>query len=335
MKKQPLIHGLFIYLFLIIFCGCHQKKTNDGLNIPTKTESEETSQKTTAVEKPAVIYKSNDLGKTWSSFANGIPADATLSSIQQDENKIYVATDYHGIFVASDGQDNWSALTAESIKDLDINCLEVEGNKIIIGTLNHGILYSLDGGLSWKPSKKNIKTAIRAFLKLENSIYAGTDAGIFESKDMGITWNHLFGQMQILGFTTLHNKIYAATQNGALMSKGNATNWKSIYEGDALHDISNDGKYIYAMTIGQELLKTENDGALWENAQNGIIRPPNFYTNELQHIGDHIFSGQWIGIYHSTNHGKSWEKLKGLPDATAFSTLEITDFGIMAGISIR
>jgi len=216
LKKRPLIHGLFIYLFLIIFCECHQKKTNDGLNIPTKTESKETSKKTTVVEKPVVIYKSNDLEKTWSSFANGIPADATLSSIQQDENK-----------------------------------------------------------------------------------------------------------------------IYAATQNGALMCKEDAINWKSIYEGDALHDINNDGKYIYAMTIGQELLKTENDGALWENAQNGIIRPPNFYTNELQHIGDHIFSEQWIGIYHSTNHGKSWEKIHRLPDATAFSTLEITDFGIMAGISIR
>lgn len=94
---------------------------------------------------------------------------------------------------------------------------------------------------------------------------------IFESIDMGNTWSHTFGQMQILGFTALNDKIYAATQNGALMYEGDVANWKSIYGGDALHDIGNDGKYIYAMTIGQQLLKTQNDGAIWENAQNGII----------------------------------------------------------------
>jgi len=79
------------------------------------------------------------------------------------------------------------------------------------------------------------------------------------------------------------------------------------------------------MTMGQELLKTENDGELWQNARNGIIRPPNFYTNELKHIGQNIFSAQWIGIYHSSNNGNSWPKMNGLPDSIAFSTLEITD----------
>lgn len=89
------------------------------------------------------------------------------------------------------------------------------------------------------------------------------------------------------------------------------------------------------MTIGQQLLKTQNDGRVWENAQSGIIRPPNFYTNEIQHIGTHIFSAQWIGVYHSSDNGSNWNLLNGLPDSTAFSILAITDLGIIAGISIR
>ncbi|MEM7660503.1 MAG: hypothetical protein AAF399_30655, partial [Bacteroidota bacterium] len=139
----------------------------------------------------------------------------------------------------------------------------------------------------------------------------------------------------ILGFTSMNAKLYAATQHGALACQSEPSEWASIYEGDALHDIGNDGTYVYAMTIGQQLLKTNNDGQSWQSAQSGISRPPNFYTNEVKHIGQHVFSAQWIGIYHSADHGNHWRQLPGLPDSTAFSTLEITDYGIIAGISIR
>jgi len=320
--------------------GCHQDTTYKGLNLPSSIESLKTSkitnEKSDSVDKPAVLYRSNDMGMTWSPFAKGIPEDATLSGIKQYANKVYVTTDYHGVFVTSGHQDSWTALKIEILKGLDINCMEVDANKLVVGTFRNGVLISSDGGLSWKQSESNIiNSPIRAFIKSGNKLYAGTDSGIFESADMGDTWSHVFGQMQILGFTLLNDKLYAATQHGALMCTDNAKDWKSIYLGDALHDIGNDGKYIYAMTIGQQLLKTKNDGASWENAQRGISYPLNYYTNELKHIGDHIFSAQWVGIYHSSDHGNSWHMLKGLPDSTAFSTLEITDLGIIAGISIR
>jgi photosystem II stability/assembly factor-like uncharacterized protein len=89
------------------------------------------------------------------------------------------------------------------------------------------------------------------------------------------------------------------------------------------------------MTIGHQLLKYKDDGESWQNAQNGIIQPANFYTNEIQAIGNDVFSAQWIGVYHSADNGEHWSLLNGLPDSTAFSTLAITDFGIIAGISIR
>ena len=276
------------------------------------------------------------MGNTWFAFANGIPKEATLSGIKQDGIKLFVSTDYHGVYVSSDGVDNWVALPIDQFNGLDINCIEVDASRLILGTLKQGIIISNDGGLSWKKPKKGIyDIPIRAFIRCNDKIYAGTDSGIFESMDFGQTWSHVFGQMQILGFTSLNDRIYAATQSGALMQDVQRSKWNYIYEGDALHDIGNDGSNIYAMTIGQQLLKTQNEGILWENAQNGISRPPNYYTNEVQHIGSHIFSAQWIGIYHSTDKGSSWNKLKGLPDSTAFSTLKVTDFGIIAGISIR
>ncbi|MEM8909209.1 MAG: hypothetical protein AAGD05_15290, partial [Bacteroidota bacterium] len=331
---------LFIAI-LLVANGCHQKTTNQGLDLVSTIESKAPSKITPKKEpfkgKPAVMYRSNDLGATWHPFAEGIPEDATVSAIKPYGNKVYVATDYHGIFVISDRQASWVPLRIERFKDLDINCLEVEADQLVIGTLRHGIIVSSDGGRNWQPAKQNMENSpIRAFIKSGNKLLAGTDAGIFESMDKGNTWTPSFGQMQILGFTSLNNQIYAATQHGALKYDRHTENWTAIYDGDALHDIGNDGRYIYAMTIGQQLLKTQNDGVLWENAQNGITYPVNYYTNELQHIDQHIFSAQWIGIYYSANYGNSWRILDGgLPDSTAFSTLEITDLGIIAGISIR
>ncbi len=332
---QKYIYRIFLFIVLANTCGCQQKNVDDGVNQSSEVEMENNSPKVNLVKQPAVIYRSTDLGKTWSSFADGIPSEATLSGIKQAGNLVYVTTDYHGIFLFQERKNTWTGLNEKLPGGLDINCIEVEAKKLLIGTLNKGIFVSTDGGLNWNSSKGNINAPIRAFFKSGDSIYAGTDIGIFESNDFGNNWSPVSEVIQILGFTTFHGKIYAATQNGAMMLEEPGSAWNTIYEGDALHDIGNDGKYIYAMTIGQELLKTQNDGRSWENAQKGIPRPPNFYTNEVQHIGNDIFSAQWIGIYHSQNNGESWKRLSGLPDATAFSTLATTDYGILAGISIR
>jgi len=338
MIYQNMISRIFLLLFLLAASACQHKITNRESNQSYNTDYVNPFGQlaiNSSEGRPTVIYRSQDLGMTWSTFANGIPRDATLSGIKQYDNKIYVSTDYHGVFVSIDGQNHWTALNNIDLDGIDINCIEVESNNLVIGSLKSGIRISKDGGVSWDLPKENIISPVRALLKSRNIIYAGTDSGIFESNDMGNTWSHLFGQLQILGFTSMNGKIYAATQNGVLMSEKGTTNWRAIYQGDALHDIGNDDRYIYAMTIGQQLLKTDNDGKLWESAQSGIPRPPNFYTNELKHIGKHIFSAQWIGIYKSIDNGSNWHMLDGLPDSTAFSTLEITDYGIIAGISIR
>ncbi len=342
MQKTMVLPQINIPIFLLLLLNIYACRSTPVKEAPKQQtmKSTEVANAMTPDDKPAVaaavLYQSTDNGKNWSPFANGIPEEATLSAIVQADNKLFIATDYHGIFSSIDGENNWQTRNNGLPKTIDINCLIVEGKKLVLGTLGQGIYFSEDEGLNWKPASQNINyTPIRALIKTKNKIIAGTDTGFFASVDWGNSWTPLFGDMQILGFTTLNNKIYAAAFNGALMSEDEGLTWKYIYQEDALHDIANDGTYIYAMTIGQELLKTDSDGMIWENAQNGIPKPPNFYTNELRPKGKDIFSAQWIGIYHSSDNAKNWKLLNTLPTKTAFSTLEITDFGIMAGISIR
>lgn len=89
------------------------------------------------------------------------------------------------------------------------------------------------------------------------------------------------------------------------------------------------------MTLGEELLKSKNDGLAWENVNDGFGEP-RWYTFEVKNIDQQLFAAQWHGIYSKDKNGNHWQIIKnGLPDSTAFSTLEITPFGLLAGIGLR
>ena len=135
--------------------------------------------------------------------------------------------------------------------------------------------------------------------------------------------------------TEVNNKIFAALMNGVIMTNDDGANWKYVYKPHTLHDISTDGKRIFAMTLGDGLKSSSNDGLTWERINNGL-GTLNLYTFELKRFDNKIFAAQWYGIYTSQDLGNSWTIVKdGLPDSTAFTTLEVTKNGLIAGIGLR
>jgi len=283
----------------------------------------------------SVIYRTQDSGKSWTSFSNGIPSDATVSGFETHGNKIYVSTDFHGVYVSENGEDRWTSINNGLPEDLDINCILATGGKLILGTFRQGIFFSDAEKVHWRASNSAIaNTPIRALTQVGNTLLAGTDNGIYESFDLGKSWKNILPEIQILGFTSLYDKVYAGVMNGAMLSNDKGKTWQYIYQPDALHDISNDGEYVYVMTLGNGLMRSNNDGQTWENANTGM-GTLNLYTFELKNIDHDLFAAQWYGIYHSTNRGNQWTLVDGLPDSTAFSTLEVTNYGLLAGIAIR
>ncbi|MEM6379174.1 MAG: FKBP-type peptidyl-prolyl cis-trans isomerase, partial [Bacteroidota bacterium] len=284
----------------------------------------------------AVLYRSQDQGKTWQEFSKGLPPTATISGLTVLNDQIWASTDFHGLFVSQRGEDNWQALHQGLPNRVDINTIIVSGANLVIGTLEQGVFFSSDNGQNWTKSKTDLsEIPIRAFIQTENQLIAGTDAGFYASGDHGLSWTHQFGNQQILGFTKLNNKLYAAAFNGALMSKDGGKTWDYIFQKDALHDVSHDGTYVYAMTLGQALQRTRDDGITWEIANDGM-GTYNLYTFELEYIQDRQYVAQWIGIYKSENHGNSWQLVDGpWPDSTAFATMELTSYGLLAGVAMR
>ncbi|MEM7658097.1 MAG: hypothetical protein AAF399_18365, partial [Bacteroidota bacterium] len=156
-----------------------------------------------------MIYRSTDLGMTWSSFAEGLPADATLSGIKQAGKILYVSTDDHGIFLWEEAQASWQPLPTDQLAELDINCLEVDQNQLVIGTLRNGILVSDDAGKNWRQASIDLENVpIRAFIRFQGKLYAGTDSGIFLSLDMGKTWSHGYGPRRTIPWARRSGRLW-------------------------------------------------------------------------------------------------------------------------------
>lgn len=316
-------------------CCCSNPKEASTLPMEIPQNEKAAAVQKDSTSGPAVVYLSKDIGMTWQPFAAGMPADATVSCFLAHDQKIYATTEFHGVY-RMEGNGPWQAINTGLPQNVHIKAITAIGKTLVIGTSGNGIFVSEDDGMHWQfaPGALNA-IPVRCLGVFAGKLFAGTDQGVYVSSDKGSSWQHVFGKIQITGFTALDKKLYAGIVNGAIMSEDGGATWRQIFQPNTLHDISNDGKYVYAMTLGGGLLKSDDDGAHWENANEGM-GTLNLYTFEVKNIGADLFAGQWIGIYHSNDAGNTWELLRGgLPDSTAFTTLEVTDMGILAGVGLR
>ncbi|MEM7571331.1 MAG: hypothetical protein AAF433_00470 [Bacteroidota bacterium] len=333
---KNLLSGL---LLLLLSCGPADSRISETeqqlstANPNTFPELAELSEEQEAAV--AVVYRSVDQGNNWQAFTTGLPAVATVSGFAQLGDELFVTTDFHGVFRTSTDEDQWIASSQGLPDEIDLNCILAVDNRLIIGSFHQGVFVSDDAGHSWfaVPGRLDPEQ-IRAFHRVGDRVIAGTDNGIFQSGDRADSWQHRYGQMQILGFSENAGKIYAATQDGALLSVNAGEDWEYIYEGDALHDIYHDGKAVYAMTIGRGLLRSEDDGKSWENVQHQM-GTFNLYTFEMQALNNQLFAAQWYGIFRSANAGQQWELLSSLPDSTAFASFFLSDNALFAAVAMR
>lgn len=130
----------------------------------------------------------------------------------------------------------------------------------------------------------------------------------------------------------MNDKVYAAAADGALLSRDLGEQWQYIYRPHTLHDIANDGVYVYAMTLGAGLLRSADDGESWENVNAGLPAIDAFYTFQVQHVDGAALAAHWDGLYRAPDRAASWTRLTdGLPPTASYLSLAVTPHGVLAG----
>ncbi|MEW6367142.1 MAG: hypothetical protein AB1714_21135 [Acidobacteriota bacterium] len=250
--------------------------------------------------------------------------------------RLYVATGNYHLYRTTDGASSWrrAAQRRLSPQALLVDPLVAD----ILYAIEFGVLWkSIDGGSSRKKVLGDDTTRVECLAidtETSTTLYAGTDSqGVLKSTDGGRSWSRTGGltpeERQVLALTVdpvAPAVLYAALRSNLLFksTNGGATwagrNLKLPYLA-VLSDLCvtaarNDIVYAsYFGTLKGGVLKSTDAGTTWSEAGTGLIKA------DVRHLTIDPTSPQLVyaaggafGAFVTRNGGRTWARLKGLPD---------------------
>jgi photosystem II stability/assembly factor-like uncharacterized protein len=246
-----------------------------------------------------VLYRSNDSGKTY-----------------KVQVKASSSTNYFGN--ATDG----SGTTGQAWYDMAIcvNPKDVEevhiGGMIAFKSTNGGVSFTAESGYWYPNSIGYIHPDLHAFEYVNQTLFVGTDGGIFKSNNKGDDWKVMSNG---LGIRQLY-KISCSKTNPMVItagaqdqgttyrrSNGQWFDWSGGDGGDNTIDPTNADIAISTSQYGLPY-KTTNAGSTHvtlKQINKGIFIAPITYHPSS---GDTVFAG-WSGVYRSDDGGTNWIEL--------------------------
>lgn len=147
------------------------------------------------------IYISHDGGASWSAESQGLPARADVYTLRSAPgyNRIFAGLIGNGIYVSQSGG-AWATAGTGLPAHTDVYALATVSDQH--GVLTHlyagtaaGFYLSQDGGASWTASNKGLGTVRVLTITIDPvsaiSLFVGTDNGVFQSVNAGVSWNKL------------------------------------------------------------------------------------------------------------------------------------------------
>src|SRR5205807_7025828 len=158
----------------------------------------------------------------------------------RNPNTIYIGTNNYGIMVSTDGGKNFVP-TNGGFSGRFVNFILPDrdvANRVYATTINTttggGFFFvSNDGGTSWQPSMRNMPPRLIGYSVLQdqrdgNTIYLGTNLGVYRSADRGASWAPLYARKPtppVRRRPTARNKVRRTIPRGRTTAGGTvATN---------------------------------------------------------------------------------------------------------------
>ena len=187
------------------------------------------------------------------------------------------------------------------------------------------LLLSFSSFAQWSPTNGPFGGAPYCLLYKNNSLFAGTECGVFVTSNDGEVWerraNGLTDCTPVVALIEFNNNILAGTNNGVYTSSDNGLNWNSTSSGltnlDVLCFYVN-GQDILVATQGG-VFKSINGGSSWASSSIGI--PGNSgAVLSFAKLGNSIFAAHTLGVFKSNDNGFSWSLTNsGLPQGSGGS----------------
>ncbi|HEX8267003.1 MAG TPA: YCF48-related protein [Pyrinomonadaceae bacterium] len=291
------------------------------------------------------FWMTADGGSSWA-LTTSRQLEINMIAVHPEEpNKVFIGTNNYGIMVSSDFGKTFSMtnagfstrLTKNIVADLE------KPNRLYSSTINTAtgggfFFVSEDGGDTWRASMKNYPQRLIVYSILQdqeelNTIYLGTNFGIYRSLDRGVSWAAVTAPKKPVARKAPARKGKAVAKKPAAKPAANVAQApkplpKTV---DALTERVNqlipthDGKNgMYAAT-DTGLYRTYDIAKGWERLA---------YSEDLDKqtltvaVSDQLHERIWVGtaksgVLSSRDGGKTWKQEAGVQTVAPISRIEI------------
>lgn len=273
-----------------------------------------------------VIFHSTDNGTTWIDLTSGLPEGIEGNHVLPKDGGVYLGTKNGQLYHKSNLQSsNWE------IQNIGIRTTDafITGmfdlhSGLYITLYKDGIYKQVTGTNTWKPINGNIdeKTIFSVQETSNGTLIVATASGIFQSKDQGETWKHVYDKNWTNTVLYHSNILLAYSADGIIRSTDNGDTWSL-----ALSDLGShfklsviDGYFVAVRTTTPHVscsqsipyVTVSTDGGItWKDMLAG--KPMDKQILDLEKVGNYFFSSREAGISRSNDMGKTWQLLIAPP----------------------
>lgn len=341
--------------------GQAKRTTNSGatwdiINTPTSDWSMfqikiESASSIYAVGDPGFLYKSTDLGTTWSFLPIAVSGPAVTFiwySLDINGSTMVMSGDYGIVAVSTNGGVNWTS-NSQVIKtalNFDITTIPGTSKYWIAGRHSAGgkqILYSSNSGTNWTYYDLGMNVDFQAISMInENTGYiTGTNSTVMKTTNGGVNWfaktspSASSYQLYSCEFADENTGIvfvnFATVPGGNVFKTTNGgDNWSQYAVGAASENIYSadmvdaDIGYCTMNQSNRPVYKTTNGGVNWSPLTTGLtgsIRSVSAPDANTVYVCQ---TGGTSRVAKSTNGGANWTLIT-LPVAADFSSIKFKD----------
>lgn len=149
-----------------------------------------------------------------------------------------------------------------------------------------------------------------------DTLYAATDAGVFESRNGGQTWNARNNGLPGLPVTSITGRpeqLFVSLNGAGVWRSRNGEAWVEVNDGvgdQQVFDVENhptDPDILFAATGSDGVFFSDNAGEGWIRAGSGLLAGPYFDIAFTPGDPDHVYAVNTSGgVFESTDGGQNW-----------------------------